>query len=242
MKQTYFFRRYTQTPLLFTNKWIPSIGSRDQVSIDMGVPSEYFIDSTEFITSKDAKVYIIDSYKQVNRAKLFIRNPEWKYLVPNLFLEDKLVFFVLNWVEKFRNCYISSTKEGFKQLLWQANHSTLDAKFLDLMNDSLNLRNLISRFDPINLIWIGFSVENNVKIKTLKIKWNHSVTGSKVAEDALNNDWHISYIEFSHWDINVTLYDDFRFGFYSDSKYAKGDIEVIDEIIEQYNLLNKTDK
>lgn len=238
MKQTYFFRRYIQVPYLFTNKGIPSIWSRDQVAMEIWKSSEYFIDSAEYIKNNDVKVYIIDSYKQVNRAKLYIRNNQWKYLVPSLFLEDKLIFFIVNWLEKYKNCYISSTKEGYKQLLGQANHSSLEVPYLSLLNESIILWNIISRFDPINLIWIAFSVEGNSNIKSLKIKGNQSVTASKIADDALKSNWHISYIEFSHGDINVTLYDDFRFWFYSDSKDPKVDIELINEIIEQYTLLS----
>lgn len=235
MKRTYIFRRYIQKPKLFIDLWIPSVWTRDEVEVLITNVNDIFMNQ-QFIDSNNINVYTITSHKQVNRSKLYIRRPSWEYIVPELFQEDTLHFYVLNGSNQYRNCYISSTKEWFKQLSNQANNSRLEVPYLNLLENSINLNSILTRFDTINLIWIWFSINWNPNLKSIKLKWNQSVTESREAQQAIADWGIIKYIEFSHNDYNITLYDDFSFSFYSDLD-VESDINLINEVLSNYNLL-----
>jgi hypothetical protein len=236
MKKTYIFRRYRDRPRIFTERWVPATWTRNEVELIESNNDDFFTNQ-QFATDHNIQTYTIKSHKQVLRSKLYVRDPSWNYIIPEFFQENILNFFILNWEENHRNCFIYSTKEWFKQLHNQANNRSLEAPYLTLLNTNINLNDIITRVENINLIWIWFSIDWNPNLKSIKLKWNQSVLESREAQQAISDWWVIKYIEFSHWDTNFTLYDDFTFSFYSDSDF-EADILLINELINRYNLLN----
>jgi hypothetical protein len=71
----------------------------------------------------------------------------------------------------------------------------------------------------------------------MKLKANQWVTESEEAQQAIGDRWLIKYIEFSEGDTNITIYEDFRFSFYSEWD-NEADITLINSVIDKYTLLN----
>jgi len=239
MRKTYFFRTYINRPLLFTQWWIPPIWDREEINLLEKNNRDFFINEL-FIQENNINSYVIESHKQVTRTKLYTRDPEWNYIIPNFYQENKINFFITNWNNNNNNCYIFSTKEWFNQLLSHANNRILTDRYLVLNNENINLNNILSRFDPINLTWIWFIIDGNPNLKNIKLSWNQSVTESEEAQQALEDWWEIQYIKFLYlvWNnnINITLYNDFRFSFYSELDF-ESDINLINSIINNFNLM-----
>lgn len=236
IRRTYFFRRYTNRPRIFVDWWIPSVWNNNEVEVINWNNDDFFI-NWNYVDDNNISTYTINSHKQVRRAKLFTRSPDWTYLVPDFFQENIIKFFILNGIWNFRNCYISSTTEWLKHLITQASNTNLDSNYLPLQNTTINLSNIINRFAPINLIWIGFSIEWNANLKSMKLKASQGVTESEEAQQVIRDWWIIKYIEFSEGDTNITIYEDFRFSFYSEWD-NEADITLINSIIDRYTLLS----
>lgn len=237
IRRTYFFRRYTDRPRIFVDWWIPSVWNNSNEVEVINWENDDFFMNWNFVNQNNISTYTINSHKLVRRSKLYTRSPDWTYIVPEFFQENIIKFFILNWLWNFRNCYISSTTEWLKHLITQASNTNLDSNYLALQNTTINLSNIINRFSPINLIWIGFSIEWNANLKSMKLKANQWVTESEEAQQAIRDGWLIKYIEFSEGDTNITIYEDFRFSFYSEWD-NEADITLINSVIDRYTLLN----